>query len=268
MRLLLTLPLPFLLGCAPAPAPLRIPDAPSREPQPVAPDAPEPVVITDADAKPPTLGRFSASHILVSFTGAVDAAPDVQRSEDEARRLATALWRRAHREEFSALAQAHSEDATRFRGGRLGVYNAGTFSPALEDAIARTEPGTVGPLARTPFGWHVVRRELVPEVTVAAVIVTWKGAVAASAPRTKSEARARATSARDALAGGTSFAEVARQFSDGPKDPHASLGVVARGQLAPALEDAAFALDEDGEVSEIVETPSGYYVLVRTGAPP
>jgi parvulin-like peptidyl-prolyl isomerase len=255
-----------LFACAPAPAPtpLRIPDPPAA---PAPPPEPQPKIVTEADARPPTIGRFAASHILVSVTGAIGAAPDVQRSDDEARALATSLWRRAQQEPFGALAREHSEDRTRNRDGRLGVFNAGTFAPSLEAAIAETETGQVGPIARSPFGWHVVRREPVPEVTVAAIIVTWKGAVAGSAPRSQSDARERAEVARAELQAGTPFTEVASRLSDGPKDPHASLGLVARGQLAPALEAAAFALVEDGAVSPLIETPTAYYVLVRTGAP-
>ena len=61
--------------------------------------------------------------------------------------------------------------------------------------------------------------------------------------------------------GGREFAALARQFSEGPgADNGGEIGTFARGQMEPALEEAAFRL-KAGEVSEPVRTAAGFHLL-------
>jgi len=76
----------------------------------------------------------------------------------------------------------------------------------------------------------------------------------------ETEAEARLVLAR--LMRGEKFADLARQLSKDPgsKDQGGDLGFVARGQLVPEFEQAAFAL-QPGQTSGIVKTQYGYHVL-------
>lgn len=67
---------------------------------------------------------------------------------------------------------------------------------------------------------------------------------------------------KDRIEGGADFAEVARESSqdEGTKARDGSLGFFGRGQMIPAFEEAAFAL-ETGEMSDIVETQFGYHLI-------
>lgn len=67
-----------------------------------------------------------------------------------------------------------------------------------------------------------------------------------------------------ALKNGADFAELAKSKSTGPSGPSGGdLGMFGRGQMVPAFEQAAFALEE-GEVSSPVKTQFGYHVIKLT----
>lgn len=75
-------------------------------------------------------------------------------------------------------------------------------------------------------------------------------------------ARARAEELRARIVGGADFAAVAAEASDDDvsKASGGDLGFVPRGQLAPELDRAAFALAA-GEVGELVRSDQGYHIL-------
>jgi peptidyl-prolyl cis-trans isomerase C len=78
------------------------------------------------------------------------------------------------------------------------------------------------------------------------------------------EARERIEGIRDELLAGADFAELAREHSeDGSARQGGDLGAFGPGQMVPAFEQAAFALDE-GEISEIVQTQFGFHIIQVT----
>jgi peptidyl-prolyl cis-trans isomerase SurA len=75
------------------------------------------------------------------------------------------------------------------------------------------------------------------------------------------EARAKATALRARAAGGADFADLVRAETPGAApgvDPLS--GEIARGELFPALEEAAFALPAGG-ISEPVRGPAGFHIV-------
>jgi len=233
------------------------------------PPAPEPpvepaVAVTPAPLPTPAEPKYAATHVLIAWKGAVRAPAMAERTEAEARTLAESLRKRALAgEDLEALAREYSDGPSAPRGGRLGVYLTGTMVPEFEAAVASVAVGEIGPLVRTPFGWHVVRRDPVVEAEVSHIVVSWKGAWRSKAERSREEARARVEEAREKLLAGADFSEVARAYSDGPTaESGGNLGTIAPGQMIPAFEDAAFAL-EPGQLSQVVETPYGFHLILR-----
>ncbi len=64
------------------------------------------------------------------------------------------------------------------------------------------------------------------------------------------------------LDGGADFAELAREKSTGPSGPNGGdLGYFAKGQMVPAFQDVAFALEPGAYTKEPVETQFGWHVI-------
>ena len=60
---------------------------------------------------------------------------------------------------------------------------------------------------------------------------------------------------------GEDFAELAKQYSEGPTGPRGGdLGTFPRGRMVKPFEEAAFALNE-GEISDIVQTLYGFHII-------
>jgi len=80
-------------------------------------------------------------------------------------------------------------------------------------------------------------------------------------PKEKEAIRAKAEQVLGQAKAGEDFAELAKKHSD---DSTASrggdVGLLSRGELLPALEEAAFALKK-GEISTLVESPGGLHIL-------
>lgn len=99
------------------------------------------------------------------------------------------------------------------------------------------------------------------------LLVMYKGSMRAPATvtRTKDEAKARAQEAQKKAKAGTKFEELVAQYSDEPGAAQrgGDLGRFRKGQMVPAFQDAVEKL-KVGEISDLVETPFGYHVILRT----
>jgi len=104
-------------------------------------------------------------------------------------------------------------------------------------------------------------------ITVKHVLVKWSGAKNApdGMTRTREDACLRALEARSKLEQGASFADVVKEYSDEPgaATREGLVGQVERRDVAEPFADAAFEL-ATGEVSHVVETKSGFHVILRS----
>ncbi len=75
-------------------------------------------------------------------------------------------------------------------------------------------------------------------------------------------AKKKAESIREEALKGKDFARLAKQYSEDPgtKDKGGDLGYIARGQVVPEFESAAFGLQVGG-ISAVVQTPFGFHIL-------
>jgi hypothetical protein len=107
-----------------------------------------------------------------------------------------------------------------------------------------------------------------PESIVAShILVMYKGSLRAPerVQRTKEEAKKRAEEALTRAKAGENFAELVGEYSDEPGagSRGGSLGRFRRGMMIKPFESVAFKL-KPGEISDLVETPFGYHIILRT----
>ena len=77
----------------------------------------------------------------------------------------------------------------------------------------------------------------------------------------KAEARKKINDIQQKLKNGGDFAELAKEYSEGPSNVRGGdLGYFRRGQMVKPFEEAAFAL-QPNEVSDVVETRFGYHLI-------
>jgi len=100
-----------------------------------------------------------------------------------------------------------------------------------------------------------------PQVKASHILI---GVDAAATPEVKAQAKEKAEAILKELKGGKDFAAAAKADSTCPsKEQGGDLGFFGKGQMVPAFEEAAFALNP-GEISGVVETQFGYHIIKLT----
>src|SRR5690606_21351558 len=224
-----------------------------------------------APVEAPVEDEACAQVVVVAWQDAVAASEDITRSESDARAKAEALRERIDGgEDFALVARAESDASASGRGGGLpGTYPRAAWPPVhapTREAVFGLEVGQTSDVIRAPYGWVIARRCPVEKVHTRHILVRHAGARNAGddITRTPAEARAEAERIRGlATADGADFAALAGEHSeDASADQGGDLGSLGRGRLAPAYEQAAFAL-RPGQVSAVVETEFGFHVIQR-----
>ncbi|MBU0678952.1 MAG: peptidylprolyl isomerase [Verrucomicrobia bacterium] len=95
----------------------------------------------------------NARHILVAFSDTDDEAAKADKKE----KAETLRQRVVEGEDFAAVAEAESDDASKSRGGELGSFPRGVMVPPFEEAAFSQEINEVGPVVESPFGYHVIQ---------------------------------------------------------------------------------------------------------------
>jgi peptidyl-prolyl cis-trans isomerase SurA len=176
--------------------------------------------------------------------------------------------------DFADAARAFSEDPSARGngpggGGALGFFSSGALVEPFETVAYRTPVGERSPIFRTLFGYHVLHvddRTTAPRAVDVSHILIRPGG---GDPSDEAQARTLADSVRAEIVAGTlAFDEAARRFSDDPQSAErgGTLGTLTwQTQVVQPFKDAAFALDEPGDLSEPVETQFGFHLIRLDG---
>jgi len=104
---------------------------------------------------------IKASHILIAYKGALDAAPNVTRDKDAARQLAAFVARDARAgADFAGLVAKYSDDSkTKADEGRLGQLTRTQMPKPFTDAAFGliVKEITMDPV-ETAYGFHIIKR--------------------------------------------------------------------------------------------------------------
>jgi parvulin-like peptidyl-prolyl isomerase len=249
-----------LLSCTIEPEPGAIPTTVAVSTGPVVQEDP---------ANSPDLDRVAIRHILISHTGARQGSPYNSRSEAQAKSLIGKIRERLLQgESMTALAKQYSDDPSGSRGGFLGASERGAWVKPFEEEAFSLKLNQISDVVRTPYGFHVLRREALLEVKLYHLVVAHKLAKSVGKrptirARSVAEAQRIASEALSALDGGEPFVEVANRVSDGALGKRgAELGWFVRGELGPEFDAVAFDL-EIGDHSRVIETVFGFHLIER-----
>ncbi len=205
-----------------------------------------------------------ASHILIPYQGCQQAPAEALSMED-ARTLLTLIADSSSNGQltFGEAAARHSSCPSSAQGGSLGGFVRGQMVPEFDEVAFNLEPGEISEVFSTAYGFHIILRQ--ETIQASHILLAYQGAERSSATRTKEEALEIIEGLQESISDGSlTFTDAAAENSDCPSSSNGGdLGPFPRGVMAPAFEEAAFAL-EPGDISGIVETPFGYHLIMRT----
>ncbi|MCW5908139.1 MAG: peptidylprolyl isomerase [Chitinophagales bacterium] len=211
--------------------------------------------------------EVNASHILVKCDENANPADTLA-----AYKKILMLRKRIEKgESFEKVARENSEDpSAKTNDGNIGWFTVfGTIYP-FETAAYSLKQGELSQPVRTEFGYHLVKlngtREARGQIHVAHLLIRFPdGAVKAQ----KDSIKHRVDSVFALITSGKiSFEEAVKNFSDDKasrvKDGELQwFGSGAPVRMVPEFEDAAFAIEKDGGISDPVMTQFGWHIIKR-----
>jgi parvulin-like peptidyl-prolyl isomerase len=109
--------------------------------------------------------QLAGSHILIGYAGAERAPDTVTRSKAEADDLASEVASELASDptQFEALAAENSDDSSGQLGGSLGVWFKGSMVSVFDSTVASLDIGQISGSIESPFGYHIIRRDSIPQ---------------------------------------------------------------------------------------------------------
>ncbi len=211
-----------------------------------------------------------ASHMLISADASASPA-DTLRAWNRIQALRGQVL---GGEDFETVARSKggSEDpSVTSNGGDLGWFTAFQMVYPFENAAFNTPEGEVSEVVRTRFGYHILKvtgkRKARGEVQVAHIMVR----MPKDAPQDQvANAEGRIMEVKRMLMSGESFESMAMKYSEDPSTANKGgmLPWFGTGKMVEAFEDAAFAIENAGDLAGPVRTDYGFHILKLIGKKP
>ncbi|MBI3511493.1 MAG: peptidylprolyl isomerase [Bacteroidetes bacterium] len=176
---------------------------------------------------------------------------------------------------FDEVAYMASQDETAKQNrGDLGYFTAFSMVYPFETIAYNTPKGKVGGPVRTRFGYHLIyvtdRRPAMGEILVAHIMIK---APEGMKVEDSVNAKAKIDEIYTKVKAGEDFATLAKQFSDDKTSGvnGGQLPWFGLYKMPQTFEHAAFALQNNGDVSEPIKTAWGWHIIKRIdkrGIPP
>ena len=211
----------------------------------------------------PAAEEVSVEMLVVTYKGARTPKQNIYYDKAAAEEVAEKLTDLARRKGvvFSELIDSFSDLAQQTKLPLLSAKEPNL--PAFLKPAFTLKVGQISDPVDSAFGYLIFRRVSFEAVTASHILITYEGALRATKKRDRKEAKKLAEKILKDLKDGIDFAELARQYSDGPSGPKGGdLGRFTRGQMVPEFDQVVFSL-EAGAVSGVVETQFGYHIIKR-----
>ncbi|MDX2361503.1 MAG: peptidylprolyl isomerase [Crocinitomicaceae bacterium] len=174
-------------------------------------------------------------------------------------------------QDFAMVAQGKggSEDPSVVQNqGDLGFFTAFQMVYPFEENAYTTEVGQVSNPFRTRFGYHILKvtdkRPARGTIETAHIMVQ----VDRAAPDGVAAAEAKIKEIYDLLEAGGDFEDLVLKYSDDPSSNKKKgllppFGTGTSTRMVPGFEEAAFALENDGDYSQPIRTTYGFHIVKR-----
>lgn len=205
--------------------------------------------------------EVGASHILVKLP----SNPTPEDTLKAYKRAMRMIDRLNLGESFEAIARGASDDpSAKTNGGNLGYFTAFRMIYPFESACYTNDIGNITLPVRTRFGYHIIKvndkRPSRGEVKVAHIMVaTPRG----SGDEFIAKANEKIDLISQELEKGILFDSLALKYSDdqGSARNGGELPWFGTGRMVPEFEEAAFNLNNPGEISDPVKTSYGWHII-------
>ncbi len=204
-----------------------------------------------------------ASHILIGIKNNLAPSDTI-----EAFKKIQKIRKRAlNGEDFSKLAKEFSTDpSAKQNGGYLGYFSAFRMVYPFENAAYKTPVGQISEPFRTRFGYHIVKvsdkRKAVGEIKVAHIMTVVKDDM----PEAKKKAaKENIDEIYQKLEAGETFMSLARKFSEdmNTASKGGELPWFGPSKFVPEFENAAFAIEKNGDYTKPIKTAYGWHIIKR-----
>ncbi|RYU84280.1 peptidylprolyl isomerase [Hymenobacter persicinus] len=205
--------------------------------------------------------EVNASHILIRIT------PDADPKDTLAayQKVMALRQRVTSGEDFNKVASEASEDpSARENGGKLGYFTAMQMVYPFESAAYKTKVGEVSQPVRTRFGYHLIKvndiRQAQGEIKVAHLMIR----ATPGMPKADSlTAKKKIDELYSRLKRKENWEKLVAQFSEdaGSAANGGELPPFGTGRMIPSFEEAAFKLQNPGDLAAPVQTPYGWHII-------
>ncbi len=215
-----------------------------------------------------TTKEISASHLLLNVS-----PNDTRQEEEEVREKILKIKQEIIAgKDFGVAAMEYSQDpSAKNNKGELGYFSAFNMVVPFENAAFSTPIGEISEPVRTQYGWHILKvhdiRKNQGEILVAHIMKMFPRDMT---PETKSTLKLQIDSIYTEVKNGADFAQLAREKSDDKRSAQqgGEMPWFASGRMIPEFSKPAFALQNKGDISEIIETPYGYHIIKKLDTRP
>ena len=189
------------------------------------------------------------------------------RAEEVARQLRTGA-------DFSKMAATYSDAPDALKGGDIGWRDPDRLPPLFATELRKLQPGQVTSIIKTNVGFHLLKmvdkrsladaaggdKNVVQQTRVSHILMK------PTPTMTVEQVKAKLLELKQKVASkAATFEDLARQNSQEPASAAkgGDLGFLAPGDAGPEFDQALTSL-KPGEMSDVIESPFGYHILLVT----